>query len=200
MLYLKWADRILHDEESLVKVLSKRLGALKKVHKVTNFKHRKMIAEGLIMSKLSYLIPLWSGCETYLLMSLQRIQNKAVRAVTRSDLSTAGHLAQCGWLSVKQLAFYQTCVLVFNVLENKSPQYLYKMFNREYMKNTRQAARREIRQDGGIPDLGLMCNSFRWRTLREFNQIPAELRKVGTLKSFKTGLKKWIVLNIPIYP
>ena len=197
---LKWADPILHNEESLVKVLSMRLGALKKVCRVTNFKNRKMIAEGLIMSKLSYLIPLWSGCETYLLMALQRIQNKAMRVVTRSDLSTAGHLAQCGWLSVKQLAFYQTCVLVFNVLENKSPQYLYMMFNREYIKNTRQAARREIRQDGGIPDLGLMWNSFRWRALREFNQIPAELRKVGTLKSFKTGLKKWIVLNIPIYP
>ena len=55
---LKWADHILHDEESLVKVLSKRLGALKKICKVTNFKNRKMIAEGLIMSKLSYLIPL----------------------------------------------------------------------------------------------------------------------------------------------
>ena len=152
------------------------------------------------MSKLSYLIPLWSGCETYLLMSLQRIQNKAVRAVTRSNLSTADHLAQCGWLSVKQLAFYQTCVLVFNVLENKSPQYLYKMFNREYKKNTRQAARKEIRQDGELPDLGLMWSSFRWRALREFNQIPAELRKGGTQKSFKTGLKKWVVLNISIYP
>ena len=197
---LKWADHILHDEESLVKVLSIRLGTLKKVCRVTNFKNRKMIAEGLIMSKLSYLIPLWSGCETYLLMALQRIQNKAMRVVTRSDLSTAGHLAQCGWLSVKQLAFYQTCVLVFNVLENKSPQYLYKMFNREYMKNTRQAARMEIRQDGETPDLGLMWNSFRWRALREFNQIPAELRNVGNLRSFKTGLRKWIVLNIPIYP
>ena len=129
------------------------------------------------MSKLSHLIPLWSGCETYLLMALQRIHNKAVRAVTRSDLPTADHLAQCVWLSVKQLAFYQTCVLVFNVLENKSPQYLYQMFNREYMKNTRQAARMEIRQDGETPDLGLMWNIFRWRALREFNQIPAELRK-----------------------
>ena len=152
------------------------------------------------MSKLSHLIPLWPGCETYLLMALQRIHNKAVRAVTRSDLPTADHLAQCVWLSVKQLAFYQTCVLVFNVLENKSPQYLYPMFNREYMKNTRQAARMEIRQDGETPDLGLMWNIFRWRALREFNQIPAELRKIGSLKSFKTGLWKWIALSIPIHP
>ena len=76
-----------------------------------------MIAEGLIMSKLSYLIPLWAGCESYLMLAVQRIQNKAARVVTRSNLSTAGHLAQCGWLSVQQLAVYQTCVLVYKVLE-----------------------------------------------------------------------------------
>ena len=86
------------------------------------------------------------------------------------------------------------------MLENKSPQYLYKMFNREYMRNTRQAARMEIRQDGDTPDLGFMWDSFRCRAIREFNQIPAELKKVGSLKSFKTGLRNWIVLNIPIYP
>ena len=89
------------------------------------------------MSKLSYLIPLWAGCEAYLLLALQRIQNKAARVVTRSSLSTAGHLAQCGWLSVRQLAVYQTCVLVYKVLEHKSPQYLYSMFSSEYTRDTR---------------------------------------------------------------
>ena len=108
-------------EESLVKALTRRLGALKKVGRVASFKNRKMIAEGLIMSKLSNLIPLWAGCDSYLILALQRIQNKAARVVTRSSLSTAGHLAQCGWLSVQQLAFYQMCVLVYKVLEHKFP-------------------------------------------------------------------------------
>ena len=101
---LKWTDHILNGEDALVKELNKRLGALKKVCRVASFKNRKMIANGLIMSKLSYLIPLWAGCETYLMLALQRIQNKAARVVTRSSLSTSGHLSQCGWLSVRQLA------------------------------------------------------------------------------------------------
>ena len=118
---LKWTDHILNGEDALVKGLTTRLGALKKVGRVASFKNRRMVAEGLIMSKLSYLIPLWAGCESYLLLALQRIQNKAARVVTRSSLSTAGHLAQCGWLSVRQLAVYHTCVLVYKVLEHKSP-------------------------------------------------------------------------------
>ena len=150
------------------------------------------------MSKLSYLIPVWAGCESYLLQALQVIQNKAARVVTRSDLSTAGHLGQCGWLSVRQLAMYQTCVLVYKVLEEKSPMYLYRMFSREYMRNTRQAARMELRQDSETPELELMMKSFRWRAMRQYNEIPADMRKLETLKSFKTCLWKWIAAYIPI--
>ena len=94
---LKWTDHILHDGESLVKVLSTRLGALKKVCKVANFKNRKMIAEGLIMSKLSYLIPLWSGSETYLHMSPP--YNKVVvegLSVHLTDLYRLSHNNNCG--------------------------------------------------------------------------------------------------------
>ena len=195
---LKWAEHILLGEDALVKGLAKRLGDLKQVCKVASFKNRKMVAEGLIMSKLSYLIPVWAGCESYLLHALQVIQNKAARFVTRSDLSTVGHLGQCGWLSVKQLAMYQTCVLVYKVLQEKSPMYLYSMFNKEYIRNTRQAARMELRQDGETPELGLALSSFRWRALREYNQIPADMRKLKTLQSFKTCLWKWIVAHIPI--
>ena len=182
---LKWTEHILNGDDALVTGLTIRLGALKKVCRVATFRNRKMIAEGLIMSKLSYLIPLWAGCEHYILQALQRIQNKAA-------------LAQCGWLSVRQLAVYQTCILVFKVLEQKSPQYLYGMFSAEYRRETRQAARLELKADADTPDLDLMVSRFRWRALRIYNQLPAELRKVKSFKSFKPSLWKWIRSNISI--
>ena len=132
------------------------------------------------------------------MLALQRIQNKAARVVTRSNLSTAGHLAQCGWLSVHQLAVYQTCVLVFKVLEQKSPQYLFNMFTTDYTRNTRQAARMLIRQESEVPELDLTMDGFRWRATLEYNKIPTEIRQMQTLKSFKTSLWKWIISTIPI--
>ena len=80
---MKWAEHILNNGESLVKSLNTRVGALKMLAKVSNFRNRKMIADGIFMSKLVYLIPLWGGSSKGLLKCLQIIQNKAARAVTK---------------------------------------------------------------------------------------------------------------------
>ena len=39
------------------------------------------------MSKLGFMIPLWSGCQEYLSRALQTIQNKAARVVTKHGSS-----------------------------------------------------------------------------------------------------------------
>ena len=55
---MKWTNHILVNENSLVKQLGIRVIALKKISRVADFKTRKMLADGLFMSKLIYLIPL----------------------------------------------------------------------------------------------------------------------------------------------
>ena len=47
-------------EDSLLKSLNKRVGAVKKISKSASFKTRKMIANGLFISKLIYLMPVWN--------------------------------------------------------------------------------------------------------------------------------------------
>ena len=64
----------------MAKSLNKRLGALKKLEKLASFRTRKLIATGIFMSKLIYLMPLWARCEAYLLRGMLVIQNKAVRS------------------------------------------------------------------------------------------------------------------------
>ena len=41
-----------------------------------------MVANGIVISQLCYLIQLWGGSEGYLLNSLQIIMNRAARSVT----------------------------------------------------------------------------------------------------------------------
>ena len=62
---------ILLNEKSLVKQLGTRLNALRKISKFADFKTRKMLADGLFMSKLVYLIPLWGGCDKFFIKALQ---------------------------------------------------------------------------------------------------------------------------------
>ena len=126
----------LNDDKTHLKTLNMRLGAIRKIRSLTNFKNRKMIAEGVFMSKLSYLIALWGGWGKVLKQSLQRIQNKAAQAVTRNDWSVTSreNLKQCGWISVSQLAFFHSVFLVYKTRQNKRPRYLCSMHN-----STRQA-------------------------------------------------------------
>ena len=67
---LKWRHHILDSENSLVQALNKRLGALRKIQKVASFKARKTFGSGIFMSNLVYLMPLWAGCEEYLVKIL----------------------------------------------------------------------------------------------------------------------------------
>ena len=109
---LKWSEHILLHKDSLIRKLGTRLNALKQIGRFADFKTRKMFANGLFMSKLIYLIPLWGGCEKLLIRALQIVQNKAARVVTRLGIFTPVKtlLRQCGWLSVHQLVYFHTVV------------------------------------------------------------------------------------------
>ena len=78
---MKWGEHLQDNDESLIRSLNSRVGALKMVCKVANFKTRKMIADGVFMSKLTYLIALWGGSADQLMNPLQKAQNKAATAV-----------------------------------------------------------------------------------------------------------------------
>ena len=58
---LKWTVHIKDHKESLLRALATRFAAVKKVARITNFKDRKMLADGIFTSKLTYLIALWGG-------------------------------------------------------------------------------------------------------------------------------------------
>ena len=152
------------------------------------------------MSRLVYLIPLWSGTEQYLLKSLQVVQNKAARIVTRSGKRTPVKqlLNQCGWLSVAQLGVFHSLVLMYKILHTKSPRYLYSKLSNESTLNLRSTANNRIGlgQDSQT-GAGLARNPFKYRATRQWNNLPLDVRQSINLKMFKFKLRKWVVNNGP---
>ena len=194
---MKWAEYILHDEKSLTTQLSLRLNGLKKISKAASFKSRLTIANGIFMSKLIYCIPLWSGCEIYLLEILQKIQNRAARVVTRLSWDTPIKklLKQCGWLSVSQLSVYHSLVQMYKILQNKSPGYLHQKITNQgkFPYPTSSANKNLIRMGPEFKtDRSITNNSFRWRTSKLWNQLPVQTREIPKLSKFKQKLKIWV--------
>ena len=189
-------------------ILDKRVGAIRMISSSANFKARKMIANGIFISKLIYLMPLWMGCEDYLVNYLQVCQNKVARLVTKLDryTPTTVLLKQCGWMSVRQLLVYHSLVLLHRTVQNKAPTYLYrKIMSGSTHPNTRQTvATTAALAVAGILDqptvspceLGLKRKSWCWAGVVWYRKLPVEILSETNLNVFKTKLKAWVEQNV----
>ena len=127
-----------------------------------------------------YSYTLWSGCEVYLLNSLQIIQNKAARMVTKCGKRTPikSLLNQCGWMSVAQLSVYHSLVLVYKILSTRSPRYLYSKlsgvqgsthYKTRFIKNMNDNQSIVLGPDSQAEG-ELARKSFKYRSTRQWNQ------------------------------
>ena len=193
---LKFKEHILSNEKSLIRQLTSRLNALKKLAINAPFKTRLMAANSVFISVLTYLIPLWGASEGYLMKALQVVQNKAARCVTKATWFTANRqiLKQCGWMSIRQLAFYHTVLTMYKMLRSGNPMFLRNKLSRDFPYPTRQATGGHVRYN--LDSVVEGC--FISRGTRDYNQIPDDLKAISYLPTFKRKLKLWILLNIPI--
>ena len=165
------------------------------------FSTRLMVANGIVMSKLCYLVQLWGDCEGYLLDALQVAQNRAARIVTRSTwfTSTSQMLEQCNWLSVRQLVAYQSLVMTKKTLMSDSPYYIKQKLSSNYTYTTRKATTGAIRCTATSTNVhNFSHNSFVHRSTRLFNKLPSHIRTSKSLATFKSQVKLWVKTNIPI--
>ena len=181
-------------KDSLIKTLNQRIGALKQIKKAASFKAKLNIANGIIMSKILYLLPLYGGCPEYLISAIQSKQTEAMRHVTgkrwvvpgRQYVSTAELLKECGWLSVRQLNFYTTVLTVHKTIINRIPELLYEKLTSGARYKTRGASRR-ILERSSVEEarLTVASKSFRWRGHRQHSSLNNE----QDVTVFKSGLK-----------
>ena len=108
-----------------------------------------MRANGIFCSNLISLISVWGGSPNYLIDLLQKLQNRAARLVTKKNIYTPIKtlLAQCGWLSVKQLVVYHNVLQIFKTKHSQRPVYLHDKISVEFGAKTRLASSNRIRQD-----------------------------------------------------
>jgi hypothetical protein len=198
---MKWREYIIDTENSLLKSLNTRINALKMLKRTASFRTRLMVANGIFGSKMLYGLPLFGGAEEYLLNSLQVVQNKAAREVTKKNIFTPVSilLKQTGWLSVRQLIFYHSVLLVYKVRETSLPQHLSDKLKNEYKYDTRVSKTNIVKWGSQFKaNNSLTKKSWRWRGSINYNQVPEDIKNNPVLSKFKMKLKHWVRQNIPI--
>lgn len=206
---LRWDQHIRLHNNSLIKNLTVRLNALLKISEFTSFKIRKMIAEGIFTSCLIYSIQLWGGSSQSLLSSLQIIQNKAARFVTKLGIRTPTRtlLLQTGWLSIKQLIVYHNCLCIYKIKKNSKPKYFSLKFGlaeQPSMEEHPISSRTRLYSSGGIRlesknvKSQLDKENFSSLAVQSWNMLPVEVRQSPTLAYFKKNLRQWIMKNVAL--
>ena len=129
----KYEEYLITGEKSMLNFLNKRLNMLKILSKHADFKTRKALAEGLILSKIDYCVSLWGITINSILDRIQKVQNKAVRvvfgkrdyrAVTLNQL-----FKQLKWLKIKETRKYHDTISLHTMLTYQTPHSIAKKFN-----------------------------------------------------------------------
>ena len=68
--------------------------------------------------------------------------------------------------------------------------------NSRYGARSNQAGK--LRVNGQMPKQTINCNSFKWRSVQCWNQLPIQLRQCENMAHFKKSLKTWVQANIEI--
>ena len=184
---LSWGNHLLHGEKAIVPDLRKKLGSLWLVSKYLDRKARLRLANGIVMSKIVYMIQLWGCTRPSWLNLVQRLQNRAARYVLQASRYTrmSKLLADCGWMSVFQLSVYHSILM------------LWKCWN---MNDWNVLRWRLIQRNDGsfIPLRGriqLTRDGWKHSTVQRWNELPEQLRKDQDFASFKGSLRTWILQN-----
>ena len=193
---LKWNQHIRDHDSSMIKQLNSRINGLIITTRNATFKSRLMVANGVVMSKMIYMITLWGGAQQYLLKPLQVQQLRAARAVcgfASLGWSKAKILSRVKWLSVRQLIFFHTVLQTHKVLQSGVPKALYASMPTEYPYETRCAANGLIR----FGETFTGKSTFKYRAMQCYNMVPVKLR-TGSTATVKRKLRQWVQANVPI--
>ena len=172
-------------EKAILPTLRSKLGALKYCCRKLPISSRKLLATGLIVSRLVYLLPVYGGtCRKYF-NKLQVVLNNTARFVTGLGKRTSKRplMVACGWLDIEEMIVYHSILQMWRTINLKVPLYLYRKLT----------INEDTTIETTIPRLQNTQIGYRWQTVQNWNELSQDIRENKSLISFKKQVKKWLV-------
>ena len=180
-----WSQHLELGERAIVKTLRSTLGTLTHLSKHMSVSCRLLLANGLFLSKLLYLLPMWGGLPAREAKKLQILINKCARMVLGANRKTRTRalMERCGWLYFRELVDYHSLIQMFKLINIGKPVNLRNKLTILHDKRIELTPAR----------LKISRSSFMWRTSRIWNEQPDYILQLDKLSSFKKQLKKHII-------
>ena len=152
-------------------------------------KSRLLLTNGLILSRVLYLLPLYGVTHEKYMNKIQVVMNNAICFVTGMNKRTKKRtlMEEVGWLDVYELQEFHSMLLAWRVLRLRAPAYLAEKLT---LDSENKLSTNHLRLQNTM-------NSFRWKIVSGWNRLSAETRSEQTYKKFKSAVKKEIILRRP---
>ena len=182
---LNWEPHLIGSKDAILPRIRKQMGALNSIMINMNKKARLQVMNGLIMSKLVYLINIWGNTSENLITKVQVVQNKAGRIITGYNRFTRQSkiLKDCNWLNMRDITEYHSLIGFWKTLRWGKPAYLR---NKLQMEDNNMLST-------SIPRLMTTKNAYRCKTTSRWNDLPEDLRNELTVTGFKRRLKRYLL-------
>ena len=114
-----------------IKACNYHIRALRHVLRGLTLESAKLIALGLVTSRLDYCNSLLYGTSKSNLNKLQRVQSDLARVVLQAAWNSSSEplLKQLHWLSVQQRIIFKMALITFNVRSSEQPSYLHSLLD-----------------------------------------------------------------------
>ena len=180
-----WRAHLETGGRPLLQSLRSRIGALKHLGNVIPMNGRRQLVNGLIISKLIYMIQVWGGTHEVHLTKIQRVVNSAARYVLNTGKRWGSRrlMEACKWMGIRELEEYHSLLTLWKILNHEVPETLFDKF--QWVEDRKLTT--------NPPRLQTTDQYWRWRSIKYWNELPDPLRYTTRISQFKTELKKLLL-------
>ena len=147
-----------------------------------------------VNSRILYMSSLWSSAPKYILESVDILQRKALRIVFMKDFRCSRReLYSEDILPATISAEIHSVILIFKMLNNM----IINNVTFTFLNQIHSHATRNV-NNFIVPFCNTQfgCNNFYIRALRNYNNLPIEIKKINSLSIFKRSIKEFMYDSI----
>lgn len=187
---LRWHHHLEYIKSKIIPMV----GALYRCRKYLNTTTLTQIYNAFFLSHFRYLIPIWGTCGTTLFQEAQRLQNKVIKVLFNLDYKTP-----------TTEVYQQTKIAKLSViLKIEQSKFIYKMINKQHKSNVetifvnqihnyKTRNQHKIHIPSARTNIGL--HNPIHQSMNVFNQLPQELKILGSFKRFKREIQHHNFVN-----
>ena len=175
--------------EYLVNKASQKIGLLHRLRHTLDTVHLNIVYKAIVQSLFDYCLTVWGNCSSKNMNTIQKLQNRAARAVTGIfDYSVPSFELLCSlnWTTIDVRFKYFVAILMYKCVKGLAPIYLSDKF--QYLTDVHSRTTRNVSNDLLYlpkPSTEMYKRSFLYSGANIWNSLDSATKQSTTLLSFK---------------